>query len=105
MLDGSDVTYPNSCVGFIQSPFNIIPCQQQPGAILGCMDSAACNYDPNATCPDTCSYQTVPWHGAFQNTPQNGGAWYCEAAPCGFGGSATSWPFPSLLDCQQSFTS
>jgi hypothetical protein len=114
--DGSPATYKfqiNSNIGGVLAsnisggcmhnssavPFNIIPCMNQPGAVLGCMDYTACNYDSTATCPDICTYQTVPWHGIVYTLPQQGGVPYCIAAPCGEGGPATNYPYASLSEC------
>jgi hypothetical protein len=82
-----------------QTPLNIIPCMNQPGAVLGCMDYTACNYDSTATCPDQCTYQTVPWHGIFYTTPAEGNVPYCVQAPCGSGGPGTAYPYASLQEC------
>ena len=44
-------SYPNSADCTTTSPV-----VQITSAIFGCMDSTALNYDPTATCPDTCVY-------------------------------------------------
>ena len=49
----------------------------------GCMDPAATNYDPNATCPDACIYES----------------WFCQKGICHDPGDGTG-TYPTLQVCQ-----